>query len=199
MYAHGVGDLCQRWSRLEVAVRKLLRSAARMPSDEPSDLVLRCFDFRDQLAAIKVGVASMPTLSEMVVDEIIEVVDYVDNTLRPRRNRFVHDQWIDQRGLSEAFRVQVKPKVVRPQSRKRRTVVLESAQESWQEVQQTSWVIGNQTRYITKLAKLLDAPTGKAFRALLSQRPERPPFLRQQETPRPKGRSSPKRPPPPES
>lgn len=196
--ALSVGVLCQRWSLLETAMRKLLRRVMRMPDDAASDLVLRCIDFRDQLTAIKVGVALM-MIPETVIDEVIETVDYIDNTLRPRRNRLVHDQWADERGSRQAQRIQVAPKVVRPQAKKRREVRIDMQPEEVMDIMDSSAAIGAHARYVSRLATLLDAPTGKNFRVLIAKRPRRPLFPPQPEMQRQagKGATKPQRPPPP--
>jgi hypothetical protein len=196
--AHSVGTLCQKWSLLEAAIRKLLRRIARMPDDPISDFVLRCIDFRDQLTAIKVGVSCM-MIPDTVVEEVIGTVDYIDNTLRPRRNRLVHDQWLDERGALHANRMAVAPKVIKPQSRKRREVRLDMEAEDIGDIMDSYNAIGAHARYVTKLAKLLEAPTGRSFRELLKARPERPLFRPPPETQRPAGKRETKPPPPPQS
>ena len=195
-FAHSVGLVCQNWSLLEIAVRALLVQVAKMPDVIASDLVVRCFDFRDQLAAIKVGIAGWYTLSDKAVDEVIETVDYIDNVLRPRRNRVIHDLWEDEAGSKHALRMSTAPKVVRPQARARRIVWLEAEPELFTDVFYSAKVIGLHAGYVARLTTYLRTPTGREFLELTSRRPERPLFRPQQETQRPAGKPkrAPKRP-----
>ena len=189
--AHAVGSLCQRWAILETAIRKLLLRTLRMPDDVGSDLMLRCFDFRDQLSAIKVGVALM-MIPDMVIDEVVETVDYIDNTLRLRRNRLVHDQWSHEPGFHHANRSQTTPKVVRPQAKQRREVRIDVQAEEVMDLLDSSASIGAHARYVGRLATLLDAPTARNFRLLTAKRPLRPLFRLQPEMQRPAVKRVPK-------
>jgi hypothetical protein len=90
--------------------------------DPATDAMIDCLNKRDLITAIKIGaVATSATESERDwADEIISVMDYIDNELRPRRNRYVHDYWWTEEG--GVLTGNSSPKLVKPGPFQRRTV-----------------------------------------------------------------------------
>ena len=85
-FAHCIGHLCQEWATLESAVTVLFAVTSSLPRHETSLHIARCFDLKSQISAIKVAVTGFERHSSLS-DEVVEAVDYIHNTLRPRRNR----------------------------------------------------------------------------------------------------------------
>jgi hypothetical protein len=83
---------------------------------------MRCYDFRDHLAAIRVGAVGGAWSREWV-ELVIGAVDYIDNHLRLRRNRFVHDQWLAAGEPAQVSHFSPIPKIVRSQAHMARIVV----------------------------------------------------------------------------
>lgn len=196
--AFAIGHLCVSWGYLEYEVRQLLRAVAKMPDTDGVDAMLRCFDFRDQLSAIKVA-AVASSLSETAIDLIVSAVDHIDNILRPRRNRVVHDLWIQTPDFEVAYRVETQPRIHRPQAHMPRQIRDNQTQEHWQDIANSRWEVVAYGDYVSRLARYIDAPTDDALRALLAEPPQPPQYLRPQETPRPTDTREPTQPPPPQS
>ncbi len=107
--AQWVGRLCNSWARLEWEVVNLCGALLQAPNDEVTNSMVHCFDFRSQLSAIRVGAVARE-LPQGWAELIHEEVDYIDQTLRPRRNRYVHDTWISS-SEGELWRVAWAPKL----------------------------------------------------------------------------------------
>ncbi len=111
-YALRVGELCNAWAHLEYAVgQTFLRIADWDHTSATAQPMVGCLEVRDQLAAIKVGCV-IRCANKAVVDAIFTSVDFIENQLRPARNRFVHDAWVPSIN-STAFRVERRPKPLR--------------------------------------------------------------------------------------
>lgn len=116
-YTIAVGALCNYWARLESHARTLFAAAARMPFDDTTYAIIHCLPFNDQLTAIKVAFvknAKEPRL----VGPVIEAINYIDNTLRPRRNRHVHDSWFYNDWDELALKYDSTVRISKTQSRK---------------------------------------------------------------------------------
>jgi hypothetical protein len=114
-FALNIGRLCHEWTHLESAVGAMFGDVAGMP-EGPVRTMIHGLDFRDQLAAIKLGlVATSDQRSAYWMGEVIEAVDYIDNVLRPRRNRYIHDAMWD--GYWGVMRSTKPPRVHKPQAR----------------------------------------------------------------------------------
>jgi len=182
-FALQVGTLCQSWSDLEYAVTLLFAAAAGLPRTPTGLAIAKCLDFRDKLVGIKVA-ATSPEHAELC-EEIIAAVDYIDNTLRPRRNRLVHDRW-EEVLFSEgavARRTNHLPKLFREQARAPRTIKpSETADEALEDVMATSSEVRIYADYIHTMAWFILEPKNPlARRCLLRERPSqpRPPLQRE--------------------
>jgi hypothetical protein len=114
-YAIAVGTLCNAWANLEGAIRMLFLQISRMPHDRTSFGIAHILDVREQIAAIKLAFVAKSGNAKLV-DAVHSIMNYIDNVLRPWRNRFVHDPWYysDQIGAVERF--SRTPRVFRPQA-----------------------------------------------------------------------------------
>ena len=115
-YALAVGALCNSWSRLESAARMLFLKASGMPIDRYSFSIVHALSFNDQLMAIKVAFVGRAG-DQKLVDFALETINYIDNVLRGRRNRYVHDLWNYDPYFERAERIDYSVKIGRPQSR----------------------------------------------------------------------------------
>src|SRR5579872_4784557 len=60
-YTRCVGALCYEWSHLEVEVCDLLMILSKMPDDGRTRAILRLFDFRAKLSALKIAAVAYLT------------------------------------------------------------------------------------------------------------------------------------------
>src|SRR3954464_161577 len=88
-YALAVGALCNSWSRLESAARMLFLKVSGMPIDRHSFNIVHALSFNDQLTAIKIAFVGRRSADPRKVEMVLRIINYIDNTLRPRRNRNV--------------------------------------------------------------------------------------------------------------
>lgn len=81
----------------------------------PTGNMVRCLGLRDMLAAIKIGVVAQDVeRTRFWTAEVLVAADYIDNVLRSRRNRYVHDGiWHSQLGVLRSSG----PKIHQGQSR----------------------------------------------------------------------------------
>lgn len=177
--AMAIGTLCQNWADLEHGAVLLLGALSGMKRDAHTLAILRCFGFRDQLTAIKMA-ASCRVSNEGLADLIIDAVDYVDNILRPRRNRIVHDRWSESAtGRLEALRWDMTPRLQRAQSRVRPALVEpQPTTEPFVEVLRASAEVGAYGEYLCSLAVAVIQPSPGRLDELLGERPQRPYPLR---------------------
>ncbi|MFL6689848.1 MAG: hypothetical protein ACJ8IR_06640 [Alphaproteobacteria bacterium] len=111
-FATAIGALCMEWNEMEAEVRYCLGYCLNIQYLEVGDAILTLFEFRDLAQATKLGIVDHIEDSECV-DALISTIDYFDNTLRSRRNRFVHDMWY---GGTAVKREHQSAQIVRPQS-----------------------------------------------------------------------------------
>lgn len=176
--AFAVGRVCQAWARLEAATTRLLAVLSRLPRNQTSLAILRCFAVTEQFAAIKV--AAVGTLrGRSLASEIVEAIDYIDNTLRPRRNRLVHDTWEEGPPYSwSALRVNLTPKVKRPQSHRPRKLHLSAREaETIDGIIDTEHEIDSYAEYLDALMLAVVKPRSWPPAKRRAARPPRP-FLR---------------------
>jgi hypothetical protein len=198
-FALGVGRLCHAWADLERGLAGLFAFTAGMVSP-PYWPMIDCISTRDLVTAIKVGAISVASdaAERDWADEVVSLMDYVDNELRPRRNRYVHDHWIadPRRGVMQSSRT---PRLVKAGAFQRRRVQtynvtpgdLTALRSIVQEVRaQTDW--------IWELAGWQDIPREGREPMPLAERPQRQFPRPQQETPNPKAKQPRTRSPPPQ-
>lgn len=129
-----IGRLCRRWERLEWSVGCVFSSVAGMPKDATGNMV-RCLAPRDVLAAIKIGVVAQDVeRTRFWTNEVLLTVDYIDNVLRNRRNRYIHDgMWHSQLGVLRSL----KPKIHQAQARAQKALRHEARVENIDDLRAT--------------------------------------------------------------
>lgn len=90
-HIEAIGHVCIEWSYLEGATDYLIGRLIPINSGQPLDVLTTNIDFRSKLQIVK-GLGISHSLGWQ--GDLLKLVDYVDNTLRPARNRYVHDAWV---------------------------------------------------------------------------------------------------------
>jgi hypothetical protein len=182
-----IGRLCREWADLELTITQIFVSVATKSAYQAPSYLLAmsdCLDFRDKLSAIRLGVvASAHGVSTRAwAEEVVATINYIDNQLRPRRNRLVHDLWRPHsRG---AKRLTVAPKIYRQQSFRPFSYHFgASAVETVTSVQDTAddvrahdeWALAlMRWRYLNKRSPLPELLSGRPARPLLRPPPGKP-------------------------
>jgi len=172
--ASGIGILCHEWADLEQSICGSLVWAARIQSGANSKAIVRCFDFRDQLAALKMALVTR-VKNEQAIDALFQSIDYIDNTLRIRRNRYVHDLWFlgdmpDREGI-QVFRSSYTAKIFRPQAKQPRALKFDMRHELLDDMIQTVEEIRLHRAFIITVIDRLKR--GRGMAGLLSELPPR--------------------------
>ncbi len=173
-FAMAVGSLCQAWAELEYAALLLLAVLTEMPRNQDTLSILRCFEFRSQLAAIKVAVVATQK-NLVIVDHVVEAVDHIDAALRPRRNRLVHDRWAEIGDPVTAHRITETPRVRRTQAFQPREVTWrEQTPETFLSIQTTVHEVAAYTDHLYGAVAALAKPGEASLQELTATRPPRP-------------------------
>lgn len=174
-FALGIGALCHEWATLEEHVVASLLQLSEMPPHHVSYFILRCFNFRDQLLALKVA-AIERFHHEGCLEAFLSSIDYIDNVLRVRRNGYVHDPLFGAVDGSLIKTMKMKIKITRPQAHQPRKVALGQLQElSIDDLIQTTEEIRQHAKYLSSIMhyyrnqsqspdELLATPPKQAFR-----------------------------------
>ncbi|HYL34200.1 MAG TPA: hypothetical protein VEU53_13760 [Stellaceae bacterium] len=90
-YALSIGAVCIQWAMLETSADWLLETLSTVKGAKKFQTISHNIDFREKLRII-VGLSYLRRRKQFF--EITKwCVDQIDNDLRGRRNRFVHDLW----------------------------------------------------------------------------------------------------------
>lgn len=145
-FSLNIGRLCHEWEVLEWSVEILFALIAGIPSG-PVRSMIHCLDVRDMMEAIKVGAVATATPDmQHWTEEVIGSMDYIDNTLRPRRNRFVHDGlWEGHWGIMRAVR---QVKIHRPQARQPHVLKRSVRVESLKDLRATLKAVKNMSQHV---------------------------------------------------
>jgi hypothetical protein len=93
-YAMAIGYVCIQWGLLETTFDRLMRIIMHWSHrDEVTHVLTVNIDMRSKIK-ILLGVGLMYKPSAEWFDELKDVCHLVENSLRPKRNRFVHDIWL---------------------------------------------------------------------------------------------------------
>lgn len=71
----------------------LFLKASGMPIRRDSFGIVHCLDFRDLIRANRVAFVEQTRDRPRITDFAFDTFDYIENILRNRRNRYVHDLW----------------------------------------------------------------------------------------------------------
>lgn len=171
-YALAIGRVCMEWSALEAAhyyLYAILLGAFIKPSTvDPS---IYCLSHRDVLKAIQAAHYARNRPKELC-DEVDEHINWVDGTLRPYRNDFVHGLWA-QRGSSMIF-MRINPKIYKPKPHKKEMKTTSLYFPELNEADHLIEAINDETNYIMiTLASLGNVGSLVDAEALLAARPPR--------------------------
>jgi hypothetical protein len=192
-YALAVGQLCNQWAQLETTVRNLVIRIGRMNLEGPVLPMMRCYALRDHLTAIRIGAVASGQ-NQAWIDAAVDAVDYIQNVLVGRRNRFVHDHWIrisvgdaDTPGVGL---INYTPKVKRVQSRMPRVMIPGSfTRHELSEVTNTTDEVVAHRIYLGHLISYFDWRPDERLPEPLATPPRRRFLPRPQEKPSRKGTS----------
>jgi hypothetical protein len=198
-YALAVGRLCHAWAELELAVSGLFGVVAGMGIDPALATMIDCLDFRDRIKATRIGAVATSEAPPEWAEELVEALNYIDNDLRPMRNRYVHDLWRSHDDGS-VLRLTAAPALYRAQARQAYSVRYgDITTESIKAVRVLIHDVKAFTRWLWDLFSFRDRMDNPSLKALLARRPRRRLLPYQPETPDPSGRHATRRVRPPES
>jgi hypothetical protein len=125
-HAQALGHVCIGWGQLELTLNMLLSSLlfADPPGNPPTGdqvKISQCIsanaDIREKIRmALAIGYLRRP--DDVWFEKLKEVLDRIDNELRPERNRVIHDVWMVSISGSEhdIIRRRIQTRVKRPQA-----------------------------------------------------------------------------------
>lgn len=170
-FAEGVGNLCNSWADLELSTAFLLMRSAGMPELTASLSIIRCFDVRAQFNAIKIAMVEF-ALDEEFKDLAISTINYIDNTLRTRRNRYVHDAWGPNWPDQDIHQWEWAPKIQKPQSHQPRAVRDVIARKAvLEDLWTTTSEISGHGMFLADLDEAFPKPTPEQWQTLRDRQP----------------------------
>lgn len=170
-FAVAIGALCTVWARLESSTRCLFMVVAGMPSDKNSFGIAHCLDIRDQLNAIKLAFVATPR-DRRLTEFAVSTINYIDNVLRVKRNRYVHDSWNVEPYTGTVERTNYTPRLYRPQSRQFDWSPLDIAEENLGDLWLVVREVKEHASVLSELQLCFREREG-ALEALLSAPPQR--------------------------
>jgi hypothetical protein len=111
--AVSIGHVVINWSSIEAQLDEFIGLLAGIESDVDAAAISVNMDLRGKIQAIK-ALAYVKSPFKEWLNKVVLLLDYIDNDLRPRRNRVVHDHWVTPGG--RLTRVERKTKVIHPQA-----------------------------------------------------------------------------------
>jgi hypothetical protein len=111
--ALALGNVCIAWGRIEQDLNEFIEKLAPLNEGDISRSITANLDIRSKIQTIK-ALAYLRGHSESWFKEMVLILDYIDNNLRPRRNRFIHAGWYIPKGRLTRRTYQIK--FERPQS-----------------------------------------------------------------------------------
>jgi hypothetical protein len=91
-HAQAIGYVCITWGWLEGVIDHLLNVATPLPRGDAAECITANADMERKILMLK-GVAFLRRKDDQWFNDLCETLDYISNTLRNERNRFVHDRW----------------------------------------------------------------------------------------------------------
>ncbi|MDP3411226.1 hypothetical protein [Bosea sp. (in: a-proteobacteria)] len=107
-----LGRMAMDWSVLERVVGDLIAQLTPLPDGDIKNVIVGNADIRDRLQMAK-GLAFIRSFDDDWLDDVLFLLDFVDNDLRPKRNQAIHSEWF--RG-SRLRRRSLKTKITKPQA-----------------------------------------------------------------------------------
>lgn len=116
-HAQEIGRMCVLWGRLEMSVSFLLSDLMAIKEPTTNNVILGALDFRAKVQAVlPLAFTKKPT--KMWFEDVQKELNEIDNSLRPERNRTIHDYWMTMLD-GGVQRVQMTAKVINDQREKR--------------------------------------------------------------------------------
>jgi hypothetical protein len=95
--AKALGYICIQWGRLEVILSEFIELLTPLEEGDISNSITANMDIRTKIQTIK-ALAYIRKPSEEWFQKMVILLDYIDNNLRPRRNRVIHDAFFRPKG-----------------------------------------------------------------------------------------------------
>jgi hypothetical protein len=96
-HAREIGNLCIAWSRLELEVTVFLYTLMQPVGNLEAIIPITNIDFREKLDAV-LALGFHKKRSDDWFAKLRAAINEIGNDLRPQRNRFVHDHWLQAGG-----------------------------------------------------------------------------------------------------
>ena len=152
-HATAIGYLCIYYSALEHQVNRVIGDLTLIDEEEIR-VITNEIDLLKKMPALK-ALAFLKKPSAQWYADIDLFTWAVTSWIIPKRNRFVHDQWLSL--PSGIMRLYERTRIARPQSRKPKTLTTyERVEQNAEEI----WELASETRDMANLFRLL----GAAFR-----------------------------------
>jgi hypothetical protein len=91
-HATALGYVCIHWGWVEGAIDLLLAELTPLPGDGAHTCITANTDARAKIEMVK-AIAFIRKPSDDWFNALLGWLNRIDNTLRPKRNRYIHDQW----------------------------------------------------------------------------------------------------------
>jgi hypothetical protein len=92
-HALAVGALCNAWAHMESGIRWLFLNVSQFECGPRTQIaIVNTIAPRDLMRAVKMALIESDRI-QIIKDIGCDTLDYIDNELRPWRNRYVHDRW----------------------------------------------------------------------------------------------------------
>jgi hypothetical protein len=95
--AKAIGYASIEWGRLEQSLSQFIELLAPLEKGNVALSITAPIDIRDKIQIIK-ALAYLRKPYDEWYDKMAIMLDYIDNNLRPRRNRVIHDGWFRPQG-----------------------------------------------------------------------------------------------------
>jgi hypothetical protein len=92
-----IGHICIQWSRMEDALDFAIAQFANLDEGTITHAITSNLDIRNKIQSVKALAFARKPNPEWF-RQLTEQLDYIDNTLRPERNKYVHSFWRFPRG-----------------------------------------------------------------------------------------------------
>src|SRR5437868_5536297 len=90
--ARAIGYVSIGWGQLEESINGLFAILVPLQNDEAGQAIVGNVDLRSKMKMISaLAFIRKPNIEWFEV--VTDALDYIDNDLRPRRNRVIHDVW----------------------------------------------------------------------------------------------------------
>jgi len=92
-----LGHICLHWSRIEDVIDYLIGRMVGLEENNQTYAITSNMDIRNKIQTLK-ALAFERKTSMRWFDKVAKLLDEIDNTIRPERNRYVHSKWVIPQG-----------------------------------------------------------------------------------------------------